>query len=169
MIIITTPIGPMFACATNQGVCLLEFSDRTGLENYIKKLCRALNAVLLPGSNAHLDQLQEQIKDYFQGQRKKFNLKLFTPGTKFQNNVWSALQDIPYGETRTYAQQAISINRPKSVRAVASANGRNRIAIIIPCHRVIGKDGSLTGYAGGLTRKKWLLELENPNPSLFDY
>ena len=167
MVRITTPLGPMLACATNQGVCLLEFSDRSGLETYIKKLCHTLSAVLLPGSNAHLDQLQEQIADYFQGRRKEFELKLKVTGTEFQNSVWVALQDIPYGETRTYSQQAISINKPQSVRAVASANGKNRIAIIIPCHRVIGKDGNLIGYAGGVARKQWLLEFENPSPGLF--
>jgi len=169
MIRITTPLGPMIACATDQGICLLEFSDRTDLETYIKKLSHSLKAVLLPGYNAHLDQLQGQVSDYFQGQRKKFTLNIFTPGTEFQKNVWNALQDIPYGETRTYSQQADLINMPRSVRAVASANGKNRIAIIIPCHRVIGKDGNLRGYAGGVLRKKWLLEFENPTPSLFDY
>jgi AraC family transcriptional regulator of adaptative response/methylated-DNA-[protein]-cysteine methyltransferase len=158
----------MTACATNQGICLLEFSDRSDLETYVQKLSHSLKAILLPGSNVHLDQLQEQVSDYFQGQRKNFNLKLFTPGTDFQNSVWKALQGIPYGETRTYSQQAQLINKPQSIRAVASANGKNRIAIVIPCHRVIGKDGNLRGYAGGVTRKKWLLEFENPSPNLFD-
>jgi len=83
-----------------------------------------------------------------------------SPGTEFQNEVWQCLQKIPYGETHSYQQQAEIIERPKAVRAVASANGHNRIAIVIPCHRVIGKDGSLTGYAGGLERKRWLLEHE---------
>lgn len=168
MIRITTPLGPMIACATDRGICLLEFSDRVELEAYVKKLTSQLKTVLLPGMNLHLDRLQEQLSDYFQGRRKEFNLNLQTPGTEFQNKVWSALRSIPYGETRTYSQQASLISKPQSVRAVASANGKNRIAIIIPCHRVIGKDRNLRGYAGGLIRKKWLLELENPTPYLFD-
>lgn len=157
---ITTPLGPMIACATDREVCLLEFSDRKDLTNYIKKLSSSLQVVPLPGTNHHLDQLQQQLKDYFQGRRKKFNLKLHTSGTDFQNRVWRALMEIPFGETRSYLQQAQSIGRPESVRAVASANGLNRIAIVIPCHRVIGKDGNLRGYAGGINRKKWLLEFE---------
>ena len=157
---ITTPLGPMIACATDRGICLLEFSDRIGLESYVNKLTKTLNAVALPGTNQHLDRLQLQLHDYFQGRRRKFELTLFTPGTEFQKNVWKALQDIPYGNTRSYSEQALCINRPKSTRAVASANGKNRIAIVIPCHRVIGKDGNLRGYAGGLNRKEWLLQFE---------
>ena len=157
---ITTPLGPMIACAIDQGICLLEFSDRIGLESYVNKLTKSLNAVPIPGKNQHLDQLQLQLHDYFQGRRREFELTLFTPGTEFQKNVWNALQEIPYGETRSYSEQAIFINKPKSIRAVASANGKNRIAIVIPCHRVIGKDGNLTGYAGGLNRKQWLLQFE---------
>jgi len=88
---------------------------------------------------------------------------LHTPGTDFQKSVWKILQEIPYGETRSYKQQAIALGNPKAIRAVASANGHNRISIIIPCHRVIGSDGSLTGYGGGLHRKKWLLDFEKAN------
>ena len=96
----------------------------------------------------------------FDGKRIQFQVKLHTPGTDFQNEVWNALHHIPYGSTTSYGEQAKRINRPTATRAVASANGHNRIAIIIPCHRVIGKDGSLTGYGGGLERKKWLLDFE---------
>ena len=105
---ITTPLGPMIACAANQGICLLEFSDRPGLESYVDSLSKKLNAVLLPGTNAHLEQLQHQIHDYFQGQRKKFDLQLLTSGTDFQEMVWNALHQIPFGETRTYSQQSES-------------------------------------------------------------
>ena len=157
---ITTPLGPMIACAVKQGICLLEFSDRPGLESYVDSLGKKLNAVLLPGTNVHLDQLQHQVHDYFQGQRKRFDLQLFTTGTTFQEMVWNALDRIPFGETRTYSQQSEAIGHPNSVRAVASANGQNRIAIVVPCHRVIGKDGKLRGYAGGINRKQWLLEFE---------
>ncbi|VAW78738.1 Methylated-DNA--protein-cysteine methyltransferase [hydrothermal vent metagenome] len=157
----TTLIGPMFACATEQGVCLLEFTDRRMLETEFKDLCKRLKSVILPGNNIHLDHLQSELKEYFSGNRTQFNVSLDAPGTDFQQSVWEALIKIPYGETRTYKQQAISIDNPGAIRAVASANGHNRISILIPCHRVIGSDGSLTGYGGGLHRKQWLLDLES--------
>ena len=156
----TTPMGPMFACASKQGLCLLEFTDRRMLETEFKDLQKRLNAVILPGDNIFLDQVQNEIREYFQGARIQFTVPLHTPGTDFQQSVWKSLQDIPYGQTRSYKQQAQALGNPKATRAVASANGHNRIAIIIPCHRVIGSDGSLVGYGGGLQRKKWLLDLE---------
>jgi len=162
----TTPIGPMFACAGKKGVCLFDFTDRRMLETEFKDLRKRLNAIILPGENPHLDHLQSEIQEYFAGKRKTFTVPLHTPGTDFQNSVWKVLQEIPYGETRSYKQQAVSLGNPKAVRAVASANGHNRIGILIPCHRVIGSDGSLTGYGGGLHRKKWLLDFEKANSSL---
>lgn len=156
----TSPLGPMFACATAQGVCLLEFSNRKMLETEFKDLMKRLDAVILPGKNQHLDHVQQELQEYFDGKRKHFTLPLHTPGTEFQQSVWEILQEIPFGETRTYKQQAIKLNNPRGVRAVASANGNNRIAIVIPCHRVIGANGDLTGYAGGLSKKKWLLDHE---------
>jgi len=156
----TTPLGPMFACATVQGICLLEFTTRRMLENEFKDLCKRLNAVILPGKNPYLDQVQLEIQEYFDGKRKEFTLPLHTPGTDFQQSVWKMLKYIPYGETRSYKQHSIKLGKPEAIRAVASANGMNRVAIIIPCHRVIGEDGNLTGYAGGLARKKWLLDHE---------
>lgn len=156
----TTPLGPMFGCATIQGICLLEFTNRKMLETEFQDLSKRLNAVILPGTNKHLDQLEKEVAEYFESKRTKFNVALHTPGTGFQNKVWKILQDIPYGQTWSYEQQAIMLSNKKAVRAVASANGNNRIAIIIPCHRVIGKNGNLTGYAGGLERKKWLLDFE---------
>jgi len=158
-----TKLGPMFACATDNGLCLLEFTDRRMLETEFKDLCKRLNAVILPGKNKYLDEVQKEITEYFEGKRKTFSIKLHTPGTDFQNIVWRELLNISYGETRSYLQQAKTINNPKAVRAVANANGQNRISIIIPCHRVIGSDGSLTGYGGGLGRKKWLLDFEKLN------
>lgn len=157
---LTTPLGPMFACATKKGVCLLDFTDRRMLETEFQDLCKRLNAVILPGNNPHLSQLQIELTEYFAGQRQKFSLALDTPSTEFRNKVWTLLQDIPYGTTRSYKQQAIALGNPNAVRAVAAANGHNRVGIIIPCHRVIGSDGTLVGYGGGLHRKKWLLELE---------
>lgn len=156
----TTPLGPMFVCASEQGVCLLEFVDRRMLETEFKDLQRLLKARILAGENQHTRQAEQELGEYFAGQRQEFTLAIHAPGTDFQCSVWNVLQTIPYGETRSYQAQAVAIGNPQAVRAVASANGCNRIAIVIPCHRVIGKDGSLTGYAGGLERKRWLLEHE---------
>lgn len=155
-----TPLGPMFACATERGLCLLEFTDRRMVESEFKDLCKRLKAVILPGENGHLDLAQREIAEYFDGKRREFTVSLDTPGTEFQQMAWQALQDIKFGETRSYKQQAEFIGRPKAVRAVGTANGMNRISIIVPCHRVIGSDGNLTGYGGGLARKQYLLALE---------
>ncbi len=157
---LTTPIGPMFAGASNDGVCLLEFTDRRMLERELLDLRRRLNAVILPGLNLHLKQVQAELHEYFSGTRQTFTVAIDAPGSEFQQSVWSILREIPYGETRSYLQQAVALGKKEAVRAVASANGMNRISIIIPCHRVIGSDGSLTGYGGGLHRKKWLLDFE---------
>ena len=159
----TTPLSPMYACASSKGICLLEFTDRRMLETEFKDLRKRLQAVVLPGDNPHLDHVQSEIQEYFSGKRKKFTVPLHTPGTEFQKSVWRSLMDIPYGETRSYAQQAALLGKPTAIRAVGSANGHNRISIIIPCHRVIGSDGNLTGYGGGLHRKKWLLDFEKTN------
>jgi len=156
----TTPLGPMFACATEKGICLLEFTNRKMLETEFRELAKKLNAVILPGENPHLQQLRNELHEYFEGKRKDFSVLLHMIGTPFQQNVWQALLKIPYGETRSYQEQSIALNNRKGIRAVASANGFNKIAIVIPCHRVIGKDGNLTGYAGGLERKKWLFDHE---------
>ena len=157
---ITTPMGPMFVCASKKGLCLLEFTDRRMLETEFEDLNKRLNAVILPGTNEHIEETEKQLLEYFEGERKYFDLPLDAPTTPFRQSVWEELLKIPYGETRSYKQQAIGMNNVKAIRAVASANGQNRIAIIIPCHRVVGSDGSLTGYAGGLARKKWLLDHE---------
>lgn len=155
-----TPIGTMFAGATDKGICLLEFTDRKMLETEFKTLAKIFNAVIVQGKNNHITQLKDELSEYFARQRQRFAVALDTPGTDFQQNVWQILQQIPYGETWTYQQQADLLGKPSAVRAVANANGMNRLSIIIPCHRVIGSDGKLTGYGGGLWRKSWLLELE---------
>ena len=159
----TTKLGPMFACATEKGLCLLEFTDRRMLETEFQDICKRLNAVILPGKNKYLDLVQIQVLEYFEGERKEFTIPLHAPGTEFQQSVWKVLQQIPYGETWSYKEQAIKLNNPNAVRAVANANGYNRIAFVIRCHRVIGSNGDLTGYGGGLGRKKWLLQLERKN------
>ena len=157
---ILTPLGPMFAGAVDEGICLLEFVDRRMLETQITRLKKYLNAEFVPGKNKHFDKLDKQLKEYFEGKRKDFDLPLVLDGTEFQQKVWKELQRIPYGKTRSYQEQAIALGNPKAIRAVAKANGDNRIAIIIPCHRVIGKDGKLVGYGGGMWRKQFLLNLE---------
>ena len=150
----------MIAGAVEEGICLLEFSDRRMLNTEFRDLKRYFKSEIAEGENAHIENLQIQLKEYFDGSRKEFDLQFVTPGTEFQQSVWKELLTIPYGTTRTYQEQADAINKPESIRAVANANGMNRISIIIPCHRVIGSDGSLTGYGGGLKRKKWLLDHE---------
>lgn len=156
----TTPLGPMFICATARGLCLLEFTDRRMLETELRELQTMLQAPIIVGENEHIKQARAELEQYFAGKRSRFELSLHTPGTEFQQTVWAALQEIPPGETRSYQQQADRLGKPTTVRAVARANGANRLAIVIPCHRVLGADGSLTGYGGGLERKQWLLNHE---------
>jgi AraC family transcriptional regulator of adaptative response/methylated-DNA-[protein]-cysteine methyltransferase len=129
----------------------------------LKSLSKHLNANLLPGENKWFVIMKQQLKEYFEGKRMAFSIPISSPGTDFQQSVWKILQTIPYGSTYSYKQQAAALMKPGSVRAVANANGLNRIAIIIPCHRVIGEDGSLSGYGGGVWRKKWLLDFEKRN------
>lgn len=159
----STPIGPMMAIASGKGVCLLEFTDRRKLETELKQIRNHYKSNILPGKNKIIDELKFQLEEYFAGKRKKFSIPVEAPGSEFQKNVWKILMTIPYGETRSYKKQAELLGNPKAVRAVANANGANRISIIIPCHRVIGEDGKLTGYGGGLWRKNWLLNLEGKN------
>ena len=142
------------------GICLLEFTDRRALEAQLATLQRRLGAVLVPGRDALLERLREELAAYFAGARREFTVPLVEPGTPFERRVWEALLAIPYGETRSYAGLARAIGSPGASRAVGSANGRNRIAIVVPCHRVVNADGELGGYGGGLWRKRWLLDLE---------
>ncbi|QMT39595.1 methylated-DNA--[protein]-cysteine S-methyltransferase [Neisseria shayeganii] len=167
-----SPLGDMIACATEQGLCLLEFVGSKRIEREQQDLQRLLKQRLMAGKNRHLEQAEAELREYFAGERRQFNVPLHTPSTPFQAIVWTALQQVQYGETISYQEQAERIGKPSAVRAVANANGQNRVSIIIPCHRVIGADGSLTGYGGGLQRKQWLLEHEGgkkPNSGgLFD-
>ena len=158
---IASPIGSLIACASEKGICFLGFVGQKHLERNFKLIQKHFKAIILPVSNKHIKTLEKQLDEYFQSTRQNFDVSLDIIGTEFQQKVWQALVKIPYGETSTYKQQAISINKLKAIRAVASANGANKISIIIPCHRIIGSDGSLTGYAGGLHRKKWLLDFEH--------
>ena len=158
-----TPLGPMVTVAGDAGVCLLEFGDRRMLESEFADLQRRLEAVILPGSNPHIEAILTQLAEYFAHERTQFDVSLLTPGTTFQNRVWQALLQSPFGESRSYGEIAAAIGEPAAVRAVGAANGMNRIAIVIPCHRVVGANGALTGYGGGLWRKDWLLKHEQEN------
>ncbi len=157
---LVTPLGPMYAGASDQGICLLEFNDRKALQKQLGRIQQRLNAIFVPGEHAYLQKLQQQLNEYFAGNRRQFDIPLQMVGSDFQQQAWSALQQIPYGETRSYQQQAEAIKNPSAIRAIASANAANAIAIIIPCHRVIAKSGSIAGYAGGIWRKQYLLNLE---------
>jgi AraC family transcriptional regulator of adaptative response/methylated-DNA-[protein]-cysteine methyltransferase len=166
-----TPLGPMVAGATDGALFLLEFADRRMLETQLERLARRLDAVYAPGRNAVLDRAECELDEYLDGRRREFEVPVATPGTAFQERVWNSLREIPYGETRSYAEQAERLGGRGAVRAVARANGENRVAIIVPCHRVVGSDGQLTGYGGGLWRKRLLLALErdrSPKPRPFN-
>ncbi len=156
---IETPLGPMLAGATDEGTCLLEFTDRPMLPTELAALER-LRGPITSGSHPHLDRLRSQLAAYFAGERGTFDIALDTPGSAFQRTVWSGLRRIPYGSTVTYADLARASGRPGAARAVGRANGSNRVAIVIPCHRVVATGGGLGGYGGGLDRKRRLLELE---------
>ncbi|MEE9230103.1 MAG: methylated-DNA--[protein]-cysteine S-methyltransferase [Acidobacteriota bacterium] len=162
---VLTPLGPMVAGSVNEGICLLEFSDRRMLETQLRTLKKRLGIPLITSCGSHIKALQKQLNEYFEGRRKRFDLPLVTPGTPFQMRVWDRLKTIPYGECRTYKSQAKALGDPRAVRAIARANGDNQISIIIPCHRVIGSDGKLVGYGGGIWRKKYLLDLERKHAS----
>lgn len=157
---IDTPLGSMVAIFDETHLYLLEFTDRRGLEREIEKMRKSLKVAIVPGRSPVTQMIEDDLAAYFKGELKKFTTPFKVNGSDFQKSVWDELLTIPYGVTRSYAEQAQRIGNPKAVRAVARANGMNQLAIIIPCHRVIGSDGKLTGYAGGLARKEWLLDLE---------
>ena len=159
-----TPLGPMIAAATGRGVCLLEFTDRRMLETQLAILHKRLRLPLVPGTSAALEQLKLELAEYFAGTRRAFDVALHVGGSPFQERVWQELVQIPYGETRSYEEIATRVGSPGAVRAVGQANGMNRIAIVLPCHRVVNKGGKLGGYGGGLWRKQRLLALEQGQP-----
>lgn len=153
---IDSDIGCFQICATDNGICALLFEPEPGVDER---------------PNHHTQRAKTQLSEYFEGTRTAFDLTLCAQGTEFQRSVWQLLQTIPYGKYCSYGDLAKTLNKPKAMRAVGAANGRNPIPIIVPCHRVIGSDGSLTGFAGGLERKSWLLHHEGalkPTRSLFE-
>lgn len=155
-----SPLGPLVAGATAKGVCLLEFTDRRMLEAQFATVRRLFGGLAVPGSNPHLDLLENELSLYFTGALRNFSVPLDYRGTAFQRRVWEQLLSIPYGETRSYEQLASAVGQSRAVRAVGRANGLNPISVLIPCHRVINKNGELGGYGGGLRRKQYLLDLE---------
>jgi AraC family transcriptional regulator of adaptative response/methylated-DNA-[protein]-cysteine methyltransferase len=157
---IETPLGPMLAIAGDEGLELLEFVDRRALETELRELARKWQRAIVPGDHPILARTAAQLREYFAGTRRAFDIPLTLHGSPFQLSAWKALCAIPYGGTRSYAEMARSIGSPGAVRAIGRANGQNRIAIVVPCHRVIQADGSLCGYGGGRWRKQWLLDLE---------
>lgn len=157
---VDTPLGPMLAAAGDDGVALLEFKDRTMLPANHAEMRRRFGCAVVPGGHRHLDTLRAELGRYFAGTSKEFTVPVAPRGTPFQERVWAELRRIPPATTISYDELARRLGQPTAQRAVARANGQNRLAILIPCHRVIGKDGTLCGYGGGLWRKRLLLELE---------
>lgn len=153
--LIDTPIGPLLAVASGSALHMLEFADRPELPRELARL-----GPVAPGETALHLRLRAHLAAYFAGEGADFPLPLAQPGTPFRQQVWQALLAIPPGTTTTYAALAHGLNRPRAFRAVGAANGANTIAILVPCHRLTGSDGSLTGYGGGLPRKRWLIDHE---------
>jgi AraC family transcriptional regulator of adaptative response/methylated-DNA-[protein]-cysteine methyltransferase len=155
-----SPMGTIILAANSKGICMAEFSDRRMLEYQIKVLKKYFPGAIIPGKNKFIVQAEKELKEYFDGKLKRFTVPLVYPGTEFQQKVWNQLIKIPYGKTISYEELADRVGITKASRAVGTANGMNRIGVLIPCHRVVNKNGKLGGYGGGLWRKKKLLELE---------
>ena len=151
-----SPIGTLYLGASDENLYFVYWTEEQ-YKIYCKKHCRKV----VKEYNRLLTETEKQLCEYFEGKRMEFDLPIALEGTKFQNEVWSILLEVPYGKTRSYIEQAIGIGNEKAVRAVAQANSKNPISIIVPCHRIIGSKGKLTGYAGGLWRKEFLLDLES--------
>lgn len=164
---IETPVGPMLAGATDRALVLLEFSERSILDRQIETVRKRFATVVEWGAHPWLETVERQLAEYFAGQRREFTLPLAYPGTPFQERVWSQLLQIEYGTTCSYIDVARRLGDIRATRAVGTANGMNRIAIVIPCHRVINANGELGGYGGGLWRKRMLLDLERGQRGLF--
>ena len=158
--LIQTPLCPMIAATTDRGICLLEMGSPERQDREHAELEAAFDCEMTPGNHPLLDQLEAELMAYFTGDLTSFTVPLDTPSTDWQRQVWSALLTIPYGQTVSYGQIAEQLGNPGGSRAVGLANGKNRVSIVIPCHRVIAADGTLHGYGGGIERKRWLLDHE---------
>ena len=161
-----SPLGSLLIAAQEQGICLLEFSDPRRLATQLAALPKLFTCAIVPGNHKHIDKLKAELAQYFARRLTTFTVPLLYPGTPFQQAVWEQLLQIPYGQTRSYEDVACAIGALGAQRAVGRANGQNRIAIVIPCHRVVNKGGRLGGYGGGLWRKQFLLDLERGVKSL---
>ena len=157
---IHTPLGPMLVIADETGLYLLEFVECRGLEREVERLRQKTQTEIITGCTSPINAIKTELQQYFEGNLKALNTPFFLLGTPFQNQVWEELKNIPYGETSSYSDIATAVGRPSAFRAVAQAIGANQLALIIPCHRVINANGNLGGYAGGIERKKWLLNHE---------
>lgn len=155
-----TKLGPMIAIANDEVLYLLEFVDRKGLEREVERLRQRTKSAIIPGITPVIHSIESELQSYFKSELKEFKTPLLLLGSPFQKQVWNELKKIPYSETRSYADLARAIGKPSAFRAVANANGANQHAIVIPCHRVVNTNGDLSGYGGGLTRKKWLINHE---------
>lgn len=158
-----SPCGTLLLGSFGDSLCMCDWLVSKRHEQVCRRLKRALKAEMVTGTSVVIEKAAQQLDEYFARQRRSFDIPLLFVGTAFQRAVWIELQKIAYGETISYAEMAKRLGRPSAVRAVANANGANAIPIFAPCHRVIGSDRSLTGYAGGLMAKKMLLELETEN------
>lgn len=159
--VITTPLGSMIALADDAALYFLAFEDQADLKEELARLTKQTGATVVSGTNAIIKMTSIELKDYFEGKLITFKTPVKLFGTPFQVKVWQALQTIPFGKTVSYAQLSHGIGLPTAFRAVANANGANRLPLIIPCHRVIKSDGQLCGYNAGVSRKAWLLEHES--------
>ncbi len=164
--IINSPLGDLLLVCNDHHLLLCEFYSPERVDAQLEALRRYFDHDITPGQHAILQQANAELNEYFSGRRQRFTLPLSLLGSPFQQQVWQALLAIPYGHTRSYADIAHQIGQPDAVRAVGMANGQNRLAIVIPCHRVINESGALGGYGGGLARKQWLLDLETGRPQL---
>jgi O-6-methylguanine DNA methyltransferase len=160
---IDSPLGPLVTVAGPDGFCLLEFAEPDRLDAQMTAVRRWFRSDAVAGDSPHLDRLRSELDAYFAGALRRFTVPVVIPGTPFQERVWSELRRIPYGETRSYEDVARAVGAGTAQRAVGRANGSNRIAIVVPCHRVVNKDGALGGYGGQLWRKEALLRLERPS------
>ncbi len=158
--LLATPLGPMLAGATDDGICLLEFTDRRMLPTQLKVVQRRLGRPIVVGRHSQLDRLQAELDEYFAGTRRSFGVPLIAPGSDFQQRTWAELRALGPGERVSYEELASRVGRPRAQRAVGTANGANRIALLIPCHRVVRKTGETGNYGGGRWRKEWLLQHE---------
>lgn len=158
--VMSSPLGLLFLVQSDRGLRYLDYMDRKSLKRMIKNRSAETPEAEWVASLLDLKAVVEQLDEYFCGLRKTFDLPLDLAGSEFQQGVWQALRQIPYGETTTYGKIAKAIQQPRAARAVGLANNQNPVAIIVPCHRVIGANGRLTGYGGGIPRKRWLLKHE---------